>query len=53
MNKRGGRTSTPVSLEESRLEAMLSSLLALTDNHERRISPPFRVLAPKEVRFYY
>lgn len=49
MNKRGTRTSTPLSLDEYRLEAMLGSLLALTDNHERRISPPFRVLACKEV----
>lgn len=43
---------TTSAVDEWRLEAVMASLLDLSDNQGRLLCPPFRVLESKEVFFY-
>lgn len=50
--RRTTRTPVPISnttVDKWKLEAVMASILDLTDNRGRLICPPFRVLESKEV----
>jgi hypothetical protein len=49
MSTRGAKKTEESTIEEYRLEAVLASLLQLSDNQNRLLCPPFRVLDTKEV----